>query len=386
MPESLVLAMTSARNGIEISLITMLFAVNFVNSMCQFLDLLEAKPRQIVYSIIMASLLFCMGALMTQAAGILDRLSLQDRDAAHLSVLFVGVFVGCVLILVLLKVEHVHHERHLDRRALEMDSETVATITSLQKLLSREREQFYNISHNAVGPEDQARVLRQGKRLSSVTNVIRSLEHARGLSRSMNVDSRVVHDARNAVFDLLDEKLEKWMDEAQRSEETASDRESSGPSLRQSSMQDRDPLLLSGADDGESNTRPNHHVVEDAVTIGRKARKAIIMFVGVACWSVIVAFAFTPLFSYLFGDPLYGFGNAFVEGLSAGGFLAKVSGIMIPRVQFYSNRSAFAEFRKQIIMIVAFVLGAMVTTLLQVLIPGVEEIPLPGLNHTRHLF
>jgi hypothetical protein len=49
----------------------------------------QAKPRQIVYSLILFSLLFCVGSLSTQAARILDELS--HNDVGHVAVLVAGV-------------------------------------------------------------------------------------------------------------------------------------------------------------------------------------------------------------------------------------------------------------------------------------------------------
>lgn len=57
---------------------------------------------------------------------------------------------------------------------------------------------------------------RKNQRMLSVNNVISSLEHAQGLTRTMSVNSRAVHDTEGAVLDLLDEKLEKWSREGQR--------------------------------------------------------------------------------------------------------------------------------------------------------------------------
>ncbi len=68
---------------------------------------------------------------------------------------------------------------------------------------------------------------------------------------------------------------------------------------------------------------------EIGATIHVKSLIATSMFVAVAVWSVVASFAFTPMFVTLSTNPLHGYGNALVEGLSAGAFLAKVAGIMV---------------------------------------------------------
>lgn len=84
-------------------------------------------------------------------------------------------------------------------------------------------------------------------------------------------------------------------------------------------------------------------VPDIGATIHHKALIATSMFVAVAVWSVLAAFALTPMFLVLSTNPLHGFGNALVEGISAGAFLAKVAGIMVPRVTFYRNRSSVSR-------------------------------------------
>lgn len=60
---------------------------------------------------LMFALLFCIGALSSQSTNILVHLSLSSRDAAHLATLCGGVVTGCLLIILLIRAEHVCRAR-----------------------------------------------------------------------------------------------------------------------------------------------------------------------------------------------------------------------------------------------------------------------------------
>ncbi len=115
---------------------------------------------------------------LAQAASVLDRVSLETRDAVRIGLLLVGVTVGCVLITLLLKAEHVHELKHGHVHRLLQDAELGETIQSLRVLLSKERARLYNIE-----PDDSHKLQLQSRRISSVYNVIASLEHAKGCGR-----------------------------------------------------------------------------------------------------------------------------------------------------------------------------------------------------------
>jgi hypothetical protein len=62
------------------------------------------------------------------------------------------------------------------------------------------------------------------------------------------------------------------------------------------------------------------------VPVHRKAAKALLMFSSVVVFSVLLTFGLTPAFITFNSGSFVGYGEAMMEGISAGTFLAKVSG------------------------------------------------------------
>jgi hypothetical protein len=75
--------------------------------------------------------------LLLQAASVLDRMSLERRDATRIGVLLAGVLVGCILITLLLVAEQAHERKHGHIHRVLEEAELGQTIQSLRVLLSK---------------------------------------------------------------------------------------------------------------------------------------------------------------------------------------------------------------------------------------------------------
>ncbi len=103
-------------------------------------------------------------------------------------------------------------------------------------------------------------------------------------------------------------------------------------------------------------------------SLHRRAAKLLLIMSGLLLLSVLMTFAFTPLFVFLDEDDsgAASYLNAFAEGLLGGAFLATISSTMIPRIQQDSYRSHWSKFTFHSIGMFAFVGGLLFSVLLDV--------------------
>ena len=399
IPEALVIAATTADGTMTFSLAASIFFLNVVNTLSTSLDFLAITaetvfPRMmlVLVSFAVGSMAFSISSIMFE--GFIVRVAMVGCKACFVGAFYGGIVVGVALVWVLTLIES-RIRRRFGVQELQKPFNSATLEQRIRDQMDRDKELVRLLSQRQKDPNARDTCEYYTKRIMKMQNMIDTSESAIELSN--RTDLYVAEDASATIQEFLAQQFRQTYDDTvyQGSREYGSFGGGGGGGGGSgvgglSSMDDDDgdaSVFVHDDDGGEGNApsldrsdsvaslvenkngsrrgmclRRMHKRCHKCCTpLTKRGTKLLVIMTGIFVWTVLLTFAFTPLFALLDSHAASQYLETFADGFSGGAFLALIGSTMIPRMQQDAYRTLWTAHTTKSVGMFGFVVGVVAT-------------------------